>query len=235
MCFVNGLKACAVTDMAVVKGNVVAETLIEGEAVKLVPVIVMPPDFVMTGAKPTAESGPVTVTVVPEEVAVKPFWPMAESILDATVLLLLLDEVAPVMISTPFTLMLETDVLLLLPETVMVAVALVACVVTTGVNPDAEAGPVIVTVLDEETAPYPPRLTRPATSLARLLELVSAGVEPDMIWKPFTVMPLTIVLLLPENVMVEVGSGGVVVTTGTTPDTEAGPLIVTVLPEAVAL
>jgi hypothetical protein len=70
---------------------------------------------------------------------------------------------------------------------------------------------------------------------AIVVELVVAAVAPLMICVPFTVMPVTIELELPVKVMVAVGSGGVVVMTGATPATDAGPVIVTVLPEAVAL
>ena len=74
-----------------------------------------------------------------------------------------------------------------------------------------------------------------ATLLAIVLVLVVADVPADMIWKPFTVMPFTTELPLPPNDTREVGSGGEVVTTGVTPAAAAGPLIVTVLPEALAL
>jgi hypothetical protein len=195
---------------------------------------VMLPDLVMTGVKPAAESGPVIVTVLPEELALKPLRLMAESMREATVFLLLLDEVEPLMISTPFTLMLETEVLPL-PPTSIVAMALVASMSTIGVNPAALTGPVIVTVLELELALYPVASMPLATRLARVLELVVAEVPDDMICVPFTVMPPTSELWLPEKVTRAVGSGGVVVMTGVTPAAEIGPLIVTVLPEAVAL
>ena len=40
---------------------------------------------------------------------------------------------------------------------------------------------------------------------ASVLELVVAAVEPLMMLVPFTVMPVTCVLLLPENVIVAKG------------------------------
>jgi hypothetical protein len=56
------------------------------------------------------------------------------------------------MIWVPFTLMLDTDVLLPLPLTVMVAVEVAESMSTTGWKPEAEVGPVIVTVLLDEVA-----------------------------------------------------------------------------------
>jgi hypothetical protein len=48
-------------------------------------------------------------------------------------------------------------------------------------------------------------------------------------------MLVTEVLLAPENVMVALGIGGVAVSTGVIVAADAGPTIVTVAPEAVAL
>jgi hypothetical protein len=59
--------------------------------------------------------------------------------------------------------------------------------------------------------------------VAIVLELVVAAVALLMICVPFTVMPEVIELLLPEKTMRAVGSGGVVVMTGTTPATAGGP------------
>ena len=71
--------------------------------------------------------------------------------------------------------------------------------------------------------------------VAIVVELVVAAVGPLMICVPFTVTPVTIELPLPEKVIFAVGSGGVVTMTGTAPAADAGPRIVTVLPEAVAV
>lgn len=79
------------------------------------------------------------------------------------------------------------------------------------------------------------RFTAAATAAASALELVKRDVPLPMIWMPFTVMPDTAVLFVPENVTVALGIGGVVVMTGNTPAAELGPRIVTVLPDEVAL
>jgi hypothetical protein len=203
-------------------------------AAKAVGVRVMLPDLVMTGVAPAAEMGQVTVTVVPDEVAEQLAAPIAASTRLATVLVLLLLLVPPVMMFVPFTVMLETDVLPV-PETVMVAVATPAPMVTTGWKPVADAGPVMVTTLLAAAALKPPTVILPATLVAIVVELEVAAVAPLMICVPFTLMPDVIEEVLPLKVTVAVGSGGVVAITGMTPATDAGPLIVTVLPEAVAL
>jgi hypothetical protein len=73
-----------------------------------------------------------------------------------------------------------------------------------------------------------------ATEVASVLLEVVAAVAPLMMLVPFTVTAVTAVLPLPENVMVadcEPAS----VTTGVNPLAPAGPVIVTTLPDAVAL
>jgi hypothetical protein len=69
----------------------------------------------------------------------------------ATVLFVLLALVAPLVMVTPFTTTLVTDVLPL-PPIVMSVVLEVDVEVTVGVNPAAEGGPLIVTVLPEAVA-----------------------------------------------------------------------------------
>jgi len=220
--------------MAADEVKVVTDAVMALPAVNDVPAKFMPPVLVTTGAKPAAEAGPVIETVLPDAVAEKPFAVITAARRLATVPVLLLEEVEPLVIVTPFTFTLVTDVLPL-PETVMVAVAFAGVMVTTGWNPEAELGPVIVTTLPEEVALKLPTLILPSTLVAIVVELLVAAVAPLMICVPFTVMPVTIELLPPEKVTLAVGSGGVVVMTGVTPATDPGPLIVTVLPEAVAL
>lgn len=76
---------------------------------------------------------------------------IAAASLEATVVLVLLEDVAPLVIVTPFTFTLVTDVLPL-PLTVMVAALAVDAVLTTGVNPAAPVGPLIVTTPPEALA-----------------------------------------------------------------------------------
>ena len=95
-------------------------TLVNGNGWKAVGVNVIDPDLVITGVKPTAASGPVMVMVVPETVALYPFSVIFAATLEASVFRLLEELEVPLMICTPFTLMLLT-LELELPLTVMVA------------------------------------------------------------------------------------------------------------------
>ena len=74
-----------------------------------------------------------------------------------------------------------------------------------------------------------------ATLDATVLLLLELAEVPLMSCVPLTVMLDTVVLLLPLTVMVATGPPTVDVTTGENPVAAAGPTIVTVLPEALAL
>ncbi len=91
-----------------------------GNGWKAPTVKVMPPLLVTTGV-PVVPAGPRMVMVLPETVAVKPFAPILDATLEATVFLLFDELEVPVIVSTPFTLMLDT-VVLPLPFTLMEAV-----------------------------------------------------------------------------------------------------------------
>ena len=92
-----------------------------------------------------------------------------------------------------------------------------------------------MTLLPLTVAVNPLRLMAEATALAWLEELVVAFVAPLMICTPFTVMPVTIELLVPEKVIDVFVVGGERFTTGTTPATDVGPVIVTTEPLTEAL
>jgi hypothetical protein len=197
--------------------------------------LLLPLATVITGVKPRADDGPVIVIVeVPPVDAPQPATVIFAATLLATVLLLVLPVEVPLMICTPFTLMPETDVLLLPPLTVMVAIVAVDVVVTTGVKPLAEAGPVIVTVLPEALAVKPASVILAARLLARVLDDVVAAVAPLVMIVPFTETLVTAVLLDPEKVIVA-DWGPTLVTDIVRPAAEAGPVTVTTLPEDVAL
>lgn len=141
----------------------------------------------------------------------------------------------PLMICVPFTVMLDT-VVLLLPETVSVAVGMRA-VVTTGANPFATLpGQVTVTVLLDEDAVQPLPVMAVATALATVLELVDGAVAALMTFVPLMLMFVTDVLPLPEKEIVLVIVPGKSVTVGVIPLAACDPVvIVTVLLEALPL
>jgi hypothetical protein len=212
--------------------TLVTDVLLPVETVMFV--VALSTNVVTTGVNPAAEAGPVIVTVlVPPEVALYPAAVILAATLVATVVLLVLAVDALLMMLTPFTVIEVTDVLLA-PENVIVADWL-PTFVTTGVKPPAEKGPKMVTTLPEAVALNPLRPIAPAVFEASVLELLDATDGLAISWTPFTVMLVTDVLLDPLKVMVAFGIGGEAVTTGTAPAAARGPVIVTVLPEAVAL
>ena len=151
----------------------------------------------------------------------------------ASALLEVCCEVAALMRFVLPTFTCETEVLTL-PENVIVEIWL-GVWFTTGVKPAAEKGPTSVTVAPETVAVYPASPTALATSLACVLGLDVAAVAPLVIVMPFTTTLVTEELLEPLKVIVAFGIGGEVVMTGVTPAADAGPLIVSTLPDDVPL
>lgn len=183
----------------------VAPTLIAVTVVLVLPenltVAVWFPTVVTTIGNPAADAGPVTVTTLPLAVALKPAALMIPATLDATAVELVERADGPLVISTPFTLMLVTDVLTE-PLNVIVALGNAGVALTTGRTAAADPGPVIVTVLPDAVAAYPLAVTSAAVVDASVLELVVDAVAPLMMFVPLTRIPVTDVPVLPENTIV---------------------------------